>query len=120
MRLDRYNPEIIEPPFGLVGAVADDQMIASQGKVAHIVANRSVRISRSLFLEQDGVLRVADGHGAIVHVVVEIHIKRSTQIASLNVGMAHIAVHQRAFDVDFILIVNEVVRIRFFVARSCD
>ena len=99
---DRHNPEIIEPPLGLVSAVADDQMIASQGKVAHVVANRSVGMSRCLFLEQNGILRIADGHCAIAHVVVEIHINRLAEIACLNVRIAHVAVAQRAFDVDFV------------------
>ena len=33
---DRHDSEIIEPSLGLVGAVADDEMVAAQGLVAHI------------------------------------------------------------------------------------
>lgn len=33
---DRDDTEIVKPSLGLVGAVADDEMVAAQGFVAHI------------------------------------------------------------------------------------
>ncbi len=118
MRFDSDNAEGIETPLGLVGAVADDEMITSHRQVAHIIAHLSVGVGRGLFAKQDGVLCVADGYRAIVHVVVEIHIKRFPKIACLDVGSFHVAVHQRAFDVDFVLVADKRVIGRHFVARN--
>ena len=64
MRLDRHNSEVVEPPFGLVGAVADDEMVASQGLVAHEEAYFGVGVGGLFFVEDDRVLRVAYGHCA--------------------------------------------------------
>jgi hypothetical protein len=69
------------------------------------------------------VLSVADADDAFTHIIVEVHINGLTPITRLDVGMAHITVAQRAFDVDFVLIVDEGVVSGFFHARNgheCD
>ena len=118
MRLDRHNSEIVEPPFGLVGAVADDEMVATQRLVAHI-ESRSCVVSRSYGVaENDMVLSVADADDAFTHIIVEVHINGLTPITRLNVRIAHVAIGKRALDVDFVFVVNEVVRIVWLTARS--
>ena len=118
MRLDRDDSEIIEPPLGLVGAVTDDEVIAAQGLVAHI-ESRSCVVSRSYGVaKNDMVLSVADADDAFTHIIVEVHINGLSPITRLNVRIAHVAVAQRAFDVDFVLVVDEVVSIGFLAARS--
>ena len=120
MRLDRHNPEIVEPSLGLIGAVADDEMVTPQGLVAHIVAHLGIGIGWGLLAEEDGILRVANGYRAVVHVFVEIHIDCLSQVARLNVGTSHVASHQRTFDVDFFLVADERIIRRFFHARCGD
>ena len=123
MRFNCYNAEIIEPSFGLIGAVADDEMVATQGLVAHI-ESRSCVVSRSYGVaKNDMVLSVADADDALTHIIVEVHINGLSPITRLDVRIAHVAVAQRAFDVDFVFVINEVVRIVWLTARSrnqCD
>ena len=115
-----YNAEIIEPSFGLIGAVADDEMIAAQGLVAHI-ESRSCVVSRSYGVaKNDMVLSVADADDAFTHIIVKVHIHGLPPITRLNVWIAHVAIGQRAFDVDFVFVVNEAVRIVWLTARSRD
>ena len=113
-----HDAEIMEPSLSLVGAVADDEVIAAQGLVAHIVAHFRVGVSRLFLAENDGILRVANRHCANTHVVVEIHINSLAKIARFDVRMAHVTVGKRAFDVDFVLVVDEIVRTGFLAARS--
>ena len=102
MRLDRHNSEVVEPSFGLVGAIADDEMVATQGLVAHI-ETRSCVVSRSYGVaKNDMVLSIADTDDAFTHIIVEVHINGLSPITRLNVRIAHVAVGQRAFDVDFV------------------
>ena len=116
MRLDRHDTEIVEPAFGLVGTVADDEMIAAQGLVAHI-ESRFYVVSRSNGVAKDDlVLFVADADDALTQIIMEVHVDGLPPIARLNVRMAHIAVGKRAFDVDFVFVVNEIGRIGFFAA----
>ena len=103
----RDNAEIVEPTFGLVCAVADDEVVAAHGLVAHEVAHFGIGMGRGFFAEQNGILRIADGHHAHAQIVVEIHINGLTNVARLDVGAAHVAVAQRAFDVNFVLVANE-------------
>ena len=118
MRLDRHNSEVVEPPFGLVGAVADDEMVATQGLVAHI-ESRSCVVSRSYGVaKNDMVLSVADADDAFTHIIVEVHINGLSPITRLDVRIAHVAIGKRALDVDFVFVVNEVIRIGPLTARS--
>ena len=123
MRFNCYNAEIVEPPLGLVGAVADDEMVATQGLVAHI-ESRSCVVTRSYGVaKNDMVLSVADADDALTHIIMEIHINGLSPITRLNVRIAHVAIGKRAFDVDFVFVINEVVRIVWLTARSrnqCD
>ena len=118
MRFNCYNAEIVEPSLGLVGAVADDEVIAAQGLVAHI-ESRSCVVSRSYGVaKNDMVLSVADADDALTHIIMEVHINGLSPITRLNVRIAHVAIGKRALDVDFVLVVNEVVRIVWLTARS--
>ena len=120
MRLDRHNSEVVEPSFGLIHAVADDEVVATQGLVAHI-ESRSCVVSRSYGVaKNDMVLSVADADDALTHIIVEVHINGLTPITRFDVRIAHVAVAQRAFDVDFVFVVNEVIRIGPLTARSRD
>ena len=120
MRLDRHNAEIVEPSLGLVGAVADDEMVAAQGLVAHI-ESRSCVVSRGYSVaKNDMVLFVADADDTFTQIIVEVHINGLTPIARLDVRMAHVAIGKRAFDVDFVFVIDEVVCIGFLAARSRD
>ena len=118
MRSNCYNAEIIEPAFGLIGAVADDEMVAAQGLVAHIESSSCV-VSRSYGVaKNDVVLSVADADDTLTHIIVEVHINGLAPITRLNVWMAHVAIGKRALDVDFVFVVDEVVRIDWLAARS--
>ena len=113
MRSNCYNAEIIEPSFGFIGAVVDDEMIAAQGLVAHI-ESRSCVVSRSYGVaKNDIVLSVADTDDALTHIIVEVHINGLPPITRLNVRIAHVTIAQRAFDVGFVFVVNEVGRFEF-------
>ena len=120
MWLDSDNLIVVEPPLGLVGAVADDEMVTPLGLVAHIVAYLGIGIGWGLLAEEDGILRIADGHRAVAHIFVEIHIDCLSQVARLNVGTSHVASHQRTLDVDFVLVADERIIRRFFHARCGD
>ena len=116
MRFNCYNAEIVEPSFSFIGAVADDEMVATQGLVAHI-ESRSCVVSRSDGVaKNDMVLSVADADDAFTHIIVEVHINGLTPITRFDVRIAHVAVAQRAFYVDFVFVVNEVVRIDWLTA----
>ena len=118
MRLDRHNSEVVEPSFGLVGAIADDEVVAAQGLVAHI-ESRSCVVTRSYGVaKNDMVLSVADADDALTHIIMEVHINGLSQITRFDVRRAHVAIGKRAFDVDFVFVVNEVVRIVWLTARS--
>ena len=118
MRFNCYNAEIVEPPFGLIRAVADNEMVAAQGLVAHI-ESRSCVVSRSYGVaKNDMVLSVADADDALTHIIVEVHINGLSPITRLDIWMAHVAIGKRAFDVDFVFVVNEAVRIVWLTARS--
>ena len=118
MRSNCYDAEIIEPSLGLVGAVTDDEVIAAQGLVAHI-ESRSCVVSRSYGVaKNDVVLSVADADDTFTHIIVEVHINGLSPITRLNVRIAHVAVAQRTFYVDFVFVVNEAVRIVRLTARS--
>ena len=120
MRFNCYNAEIVEPSLGLVGAVADDEVVATHGLVAHI-ESRSCVVSRSYGVaKNDMVLSVADADDALTHIIVEVHINGLPPITRLNVRIAHVAIGKRAFDVDFVFVVNEAVRIVWLTARSRD
>ena len=107
MRFNCYNAEIVEPPLGAVGAVADDEMVATQGLVAHVESRASV-VSRSYGVaKNDMVLPVANADNALTQIIVEIHMNRLAPITRLDVRMAHVAIGKRAFDVDFVLVVDE-------------
>ena len=113
---DRHDAEIVEPSFSFIRAVADDEMVAAQGLVAHI-ESRSCVVSRSYGVaKNDLVLSVADADDALTQIIVEVHINGLSPITRLNFRIAHVAVGKRAFDVDFVLVVNEVGRIGHFAA----
>ena len=113
---DRHDAEIVKPSFGLIGAVADDEVVAAQGLVAHI-ESRSCVVSRTYGVaKNDLVLPVADADDALTHIIVEVHINGLSPITRLNVRMAHVTIGQRAFDVDFVFVVNEVARIVWLTA----
>ena len=110
------NLEVVEPSLGLVGAVADDEVVATHGLVAHI-ESRSCVVTRSYGVaKNDMVLSVADADDALTHIIVEVHINGLSPITRLDVRMAHVAIGKRAFDVDFVFVVNEVVRIDWLTA----
>ena len=118
MRSNCYNAEIIKPSFGLIGAIADDEVVAAQGLVAHI-ESRSCVVSRSYGVaKNDMVLSVADADDALTHIIVEVHINGLSPITRLDIWMAHVAIGKRALDVDFVFVVNEVARIVWLTARS--
>ena len=112
--------KVVEPSFGLVGAVADDKMVATQGLVAHI-ESRSCVVSRGYGVaKNDMVLSVADADDALTHIIMEVHINGLSPITRLNVRIAHVAIGKRALDIDFVFVVNEVARIDWLTARSRD
>lgn len=118
MRSNCYNAEIVEPSLGLVGAVVDDEVVATQGLVAHI-ESRSCVVSRSYGVaKNDMVLSVADADDALTHIIVEVHINGLSPITRLDIWMAHVAIGKRALDVDFVFVVNEAVWIVWLTARS--
>ena len=123
MRFNCYNAEIVEPSFSFIRAVADNEVVATQGLVAHIESRSSV-VSRSYGVAKDDmVLSVADADDALTQIIVEVHINGLAKITRLDVRMAHVAIGKRALDVDFVFVVNEVVRIDLLTARSrnqCD
>ena len=104
------NLEVVEPSLGAVGAVADDEMVATQGLVAHVELRSSVVSRAHGVAKHDMVLPVADADNALTQIIVEIHMNRLAPITRLDVRMAHVAIGKRAFDVDFVLVVDEVVR----------
>ena len=109
----RHDAEIVEPSLGLFDAVADDEVVAAQGLVAHI-ESRSCVVSRSYGVaKNDMVLSVADADDAFTHIIVEVHINGLTPITRLNVWIAHVAIGKRAFDVDFVFVVDEIGRFEF-------
>ena len=92
MRSNCHNAEIIEPSFGFIGAVADDEVVATQGLVAHI-ESRSCVVTRSYGVaKNDMVLSVADADDALTHIIVEVHINGLSPITRLNVRIAHVAI----------------------------
>ena len=118
MRFNCHNAEIIEPSFSFIRAVADDEVVATQGLVAHIESRSSV-VSRSYGVAKDDmVLSVADADDTLTKIIVEVHVDGLPPIACLYVRVAHITIGKRAFDVDFVFVVNEVVSIGFLAARS--
>ena len=118
MRFNCHNAEIIEPSFSFIRAVADDEVVATQGLVAHI-ESRSCVVSRSYGVaKNDMVLSVAYADDALTHIIVEVHINGLSPITRLNVRIAHVAIGKRALDVDFVFVVNEAVRIVWLTARS--
>ena len=114
----RHDTEVVEPSFGFFGAVADDEMIATQGLVAHIESRSCVIFRGHGVAKDDMVLSVADANDALTHILVEVHVDGLSPIACLDVRIAHVTVGKRAFDVDFVFVVDEVARIGFFAARS--
>ena len=118
MRFNCHNAEIIEPSFSLIRAVTDDEMVAAQGLVAHIESRSCVIFRGHGVAKDDMVLSVADANDALTHILVEVHVDGLPPIACLDVRIAHVAVGKRAFDVDFVFVVDEVARIGFFAARS--
>ena len=117
LRLDHHKPEIVKPSLGAVGAVADDEMVATQGLVAHVELRSSVVSRAHGVAKHDMVLPVADAHNAIAKIVMEIHMDSLAPIACLDVRMAHVAIGKRAFDVDFVLVVDERVMVILLHAR---
>ena len=108
MRPGRHDTEVVEPSFGLIGAVADDEMVAAQGLVAHIESCTSVVSRGHGVAKNDMVLFVADANDALTHILVEVHVDGLPPITRLNVRIAHVAVAQRAFDVNFVFVVDEI------------
>ena len=120
MRPARHDAERVEPSFSFIRAVADYEVVAAQGLVAHI-ESRSCVVSRGHGVAKDDmVLSVADANDALTHILVEVHINGLSPITRLDVRMAHVTVGKRAFDVDFVFVVNEVVRIVWLTARSSN
>ena len=116
-RRAKHNAEVVEPSLGLFDAVADDEVIAAQGLVAHI-ESRSCVVSRSYGVaKNDVVLSVADADDALTQIIVEVHVDGLSPIARFDVRMAHVAVGKRAFDVDFVFVVNERVMVILLHAR---
>ena len=106
MHLHRHNPEIVEPAFGFVGAVADDEMVAAQGLVVEIVPIWGMVIGRNRVANGNGMVVVADADGAVAKVVIKRHAEGFLVESRHEVGAAHVAIAQRAFDVDFVLVVR--------------
>ena len=105
MWLDSDNAESIKPPFSLVGAVADDEMIAVERLVVEIIPIRgSVKGIHRIAIDK-GIGFVADADGAVAQTVVKPYAKRFLRVSCNNIGAFHVAVHQRSFDVDFVLVV---------------
>ena len=111
-----YNLEIVEPSFSFIRAVADGEVITAQGLVAHVELRASVVSRAHGVAKNDMVLPVADAHNAIAKIVVEIHMDSLAPIACLDVRMAHVAIGKRAFDVDFVLVVDE--RVAFILLHA--
>ena len=114
MWFDSDNAEGIEPSFGLVGAVADDKMITIQRLVVEIIPVRGRVKGVHRVAIDHGIGSVADADGAVAQTVVKLYAKRFLKISYHNVRAFHVAVHQRALDVDFVLVVGRV----FFCARE--
>ena len=118
MRPDHYNPEIIEPSLGLVGAVADDEMVTSQRLVAHEETCSRIVARGNGVAKDDMIEFVADADDALTQIVVEVHMDRLVPIARLKVRSSHVAIRKRAFDVDFVLVADERVGFGYFHARG--
>lgn len=106
MWFDSDNAEGIEPSFGLVGAVADDKMITIQRLVVEIIPVRGRVKGVHRVAIDHGIGPVADADGAVAQTVVKLYAKRFFKVGYYNVRAFHVAVHQRALDVDFVLVVG--------------
>ena len=114
MWFDSDNAEGIEPPLGLVVAVADDEMIAVKRLVVEIIPVRSMVISLNRVANHNGMVRVADVNSTIAQIIIKPHTECLLAESHHNVRAFHVAVHQCALDVDFVLVVGRV----FFCARE--
>ena len=81
----RHNAEIIEPSFGLIHAVADDEVVATQGLVAHIESRSCVVSCSNGVAKNDMVLSVADADDALTHIIMEVHVDGLSPIARFDV-----------------------------------
>ena len=106
MWLDSHNTKIIEPSLGLVSAVANDEMVAAQRLVVKVIPIRGIVIGLNRVANDNGMVAVADVDGAVAQVVIKRHTQRFLCIRRLEVRAAHVATHQRALDVDFVLVVG--------------
>ena len=58
--------------------------------------------------KNNGIGSIADADNAVAQTVVKPYAKRFLKVRYYNVRAFHIAVHQCAFDVDFVLVVGRV------------
>lgn len=117
-QLDSLKPEVTEPALGCFVAVADDEVVTAFSQVAHVETYLSVGIGGAFFTKQNLALRVADGHRTDTHVFMKIHIKSITDVARLDVRRTHVAIAQRTFDVDLVLVADEIVVAGLFMTRT--
>ena len=116
MRPDRHNPEIVEPSFGLIGAVADHKMVAVQRLITHLELPPNIGKSLDGVANHQGTLFACDAYCAVAEIFMELNPKRVMFQEGLNVRAAHVAIGHRAFDVDFVFVV--IVNLVSFRARN--
>ena len=64
MRLNRHDAEIVEPSFGLIYTVADDEVIAAQRLVVKVIPIRGIVIGLNRVANDNGMvneIEISDG-----------------------------------------------------------
>ena len=94
MQFDSNKPEVVEPALSLIGAVADDEMIAVQRLVVKVIPIRGIVKGVHGVANDNGIGIVADVDGTIAQVVIKLYTKRFLIKSHLYVGIFHVTAHQ--------------------------
>ena len=100
------NLEVVEPSLGLVGAVADDEVVATHGLVAHIITISGAIVSVDSVANGSVATIIADAYRASPQVVIKLEPNRFLQVVCNDVRAAHVAIGKRTLDIDFALVVG--------------
>jgi len=100
------RPEVEKPAFGIIGAVADDEMVAIQRFAAHVEPPWSIGISLDGVANHQGTISARDAYNAVSEIFMELNPKRVQFQVGLNIRATHVAIGHRAFDVDFVFVIG--------------
>ena len=106
MRFNCYNAEIVEPSFGFFGTVADNEVVATHGLVAHIITISGAIVSVDSVANGSVATIIADAYRASPQVVIKLEPNRFLQVVCNDVRAAHVAIGKRTLDIDFALVVG--------------